>query len=377
MTRVLFDLWQAQPLGGWKFHGGGEYIKSVFHCLLDNFGDRCELSVFFDPSLFLDEWIKNAISSKEIAVFYIKKESDIQEILNKEIFDVFYSGLPYSYGNLKIPASIHFCGTIHGLRQIELPCDLYTYKYRRTIKPLISYLFRNYLVKAAIKKYSESISNLNSIICVSNHTKYAIKNFFPCLNSPIKCFYTPQKVAEVNQIEHSNIIDKFILLISCNRFEKNSYRAIKALDSLFSKKLLGGYKVVTVGQLPKKIAKMIANKDRYICYDYVSTEKLEGLYADCDFFLYPTLNEGFGMPPLEAMKYGKTCVVSGICSVPEVCGDAVYYINPYDVNEIQTRILWASENKISLNKIAERLHFISEKQHADLIALCEHVLNNS
>ena len=135
--------------------------------------------------------------------------------------------------------------------------------------------------------------------------------------------------------------------------------------------------VVTVGKLPNKIETVIEYKDRFIQYDYVSSEILEGLYADCDFFLYPTLNEGFGMPPLEAMKYGKTCVVSGVCSVPEVCGDAVYYINPYDINEIQTRVLLASENKISPEKIASRLQFVNKKQDADLVSLCEYILSVS
>ncbi len=377
MNRILFDLWQAQPLAGWKFHGGGEYIKSVFRYLLENFEDRTSVSVFYDPELYIDDWIKELLSLKKISIFHIKKESDIQNILEKKRFDVFYSGLPYAYGEMKIPPKTFFCGTIHGLRQIEKPSDLYSCKYRRTIKPLIAYFFQNFLKRKAINKYGRTIAKLDSIFCVSNHTKYAVKNFFPNLDKPIYTFYTPQKVAETCDLEHSGVSGKFILLISCNRFEKNSYRAIRALDGLFTKGLLQKYKVIAVGKLPKKIAGTINNSNRFINLDYVSTQKLEGLYADCDFFLYPTLNEGFGMPPLEAMKYGKTCVVSGVCSVPEICGDAVYYINPYDIQEMQTRILFAAENKIPTERIAERLRLISEKQNADLNALCKHLVGLS
>ena len=77
------------------------------------------------------------------------------------------------------------------------------------------------------------------------------------------------------------------------------------------------------------------------------------------------------------MKYGKTCIVSGVCSVPEVCGDAVYYINPYDIDEIQNRILMAEENKIQPEKIKKHLDAITQLQEQDLDQLCQFICSCS
>lgn len=378
MKTILFDLWQAQPQNGYKYHGGGEYIKSIFKMFVDCFENKCVLTVFFDSNLFLDEWILNSLKGKKIAIVNVSKISDIQTLLDESSYDVFFSGLPYLYKNIKIPENTVYVGTIHGLRALELSYDNNAFVYFKTLqswKLRIKSLFKKTWLKKRKSDLQKCIENMKSVICVSNHTKYAIKNFFPNINKPVECYYTPPKVIANASMGNTDITSKFILLIGCDRFEKNSYRAIVALNGLFDKNLLPEYKVVTIGKLPNKIERTIKYKDKFVCYNYISTEKLEGLYASCDFFLYPTLNEGFGMPPLEAMKYGKTCIVSGVCSLPEVCGDAVYYCNPYDINEIQNRILMASEKKIDKERILAHLRLINAKQNADLDALCRYLLN--
>ena len=377
MKQLLFDLWSCQPNEKVKFHGGGEYIKSVFKRLVELNVGKCCLTVFFNKGLFIDDWIKQLIVVKSIRVLPVKEMKDVQDILKNNKFDVFYSGIPYAYGCLDIPSETFFCGTIHGLRLVELPCDKYAFKYKEGLDSL-KLLIKNQMVQFFRKKYVEQLhqclKKLDAVICVSNHTQFAIKNFYPLLKKDVYTFYTPQKIANAERREKSNVYGKYILLISCDRFEKNSYRAMEAVDNMFSRGLLSDYKVVTTGNLPRKIKQSVRNEERFVHFGYVSPERLEGLYADCDFFLYPTLNEGFGMPPLEAMKYGKTCVVSGVCSLPEVCGDAVYYCNPYDISEIQNRILMASEHKINKELIGLHIRGIVEKQNKDLDGMCECLL---
>jgi glycosyltransferase involved in cell wall biosynthesis len=57
-------------------------------------------------------------------------------------------------------------------------------------------------------------------------------------------------------------------------------------------------------------------------------------YNKASLFVFPSFFEGFGIPPIEAMACGCPCVVSNVASLPEVCGDAAYYVNPYDVEDI-------------------------------------------
>jgi len=66
----------------------------------------------------------------------------------------------------------------------------------------------------------------------------------------------------------------------------------------------------------------------------VSEEELPRLYAQASLFLFASLNEGFGIPPLEAMVCGTPVVTSSVTSMPEVCGDAAWYVEPTDVERI-------------------------------------------
>jgi glycosyltransferase involved in cell wall biosynthesis len=71
---------------------------------------------------------------------------------------------------------------------------------------------------------------------------------------------------------------------------------------------------------------------------FVNNEELAGLYRKASCFVYPSLYEGFGLPPLEAMACGCPVVVSNVTSLPEVCGDAGFYVNPLDVESIAAGI---------------------------------------
>jgi len=67
---------------------------------------------------------------------------------------------------------------------------------------------------------------------------------------------------------------------------------------------------------------------------YVSDQDLAWLYSNCFAFVYPSLYEGFGLPVLEAMAQGAAVITSNGTSLPEVAGDAAYYINPLDEHDI-------------------------------------------
>lgn len=66
----------------------------------------------------------------------------------------------------------------------------------------------------------------------------------------------------------------------------------------------------------------------------VSTDALRGYYQNADLLVYPSLYEGFGFPPLEAMALGVPVAASRTASIPEVCGDAVAYFDPRSVADM-------------------------------------------
>jgi glycosyltransferase involved in cell wall biosynthesis len=80
------------------------------------------------------------------------------------------------------------------------------------------------------------------------------------------------------------------------------------------------------------------NSDRVMWLGYVDDDQLSSLYANALAFVYPSLYEGFGLPPLEAMSLGCPVIVSNLTSLPEVCGDAALYIDPFDPSDVANKI---------------------------------------
>lgn len=72
--------------------------------------------------------------------------------------------------------------------------------------------------------------------------------------------------------------------------------------------------------------------------NFVSEQKLENLYRSASLFVFPSLYEGFGLPPLEAMKRGVPVVSSNATCLPEILGDAALYFNPFDIDDIAEKI---------------------------------------
>lgn len=72
--------------------------------------------------------------------------------------------------------------------------------------------------------------------------------------------------------------------------------------------------------------------------EYVSTESLRYIYRGAYCLVFPSLYEGFGLPPLEAMNFGCPVITSNVSCLPEICGSAALYVDPYSVRDIQDKL---------------------------------------
>ena len=72
---------------------------------------------------------------------------------------------------------------------------------------------------------------------------------------------------------------------------------------------------------------------------YITDKDLPSLYSGADAFVFPSLYEGFGLPPLEAMACGCPVITSNLSSMPEVCGNAAYYIDPHSTESLTDGII--------------------------------------
>ena len=96
---------------------------------------------------------------------------------------------------------------------------------------------------------------------------------------------------------------------------------------------MSGKKNIFYERLISQFKKLFDTKS-VIFTDYLDDKRLGSLYVKADLLVYPSLHEGFGLPPLEAMSSGVPVVTSSSSCLPEVLGDAAIYFDPNNVDEL-------------------------------------------
>ena len=383
LKTLLYDLLSAQPDAKIKYHGGGEYIKSLFKYLITTNDGEYQVIVFYDKDSYLDDWIYFLLEQYRIESFNVSNNRELQDLLDSvsSRCDILYTGLMSTFNNITFPKNLAVVCTLHGLRSLEIGFDSYKKYYISTpkyVKELIKLFMKKQIDRDKIQRISSQLKKYDRVIASSIHTEYAIKTWLDCgCIKQLEAAYPPPLTCdgiEVEDEEKTKTIGKYALMISADRYEKNICRAIAAFDDLFSKNLLSDTKVIICGGIPKRFKKRIVNPSYFIEYGYVTSSFLQALFKNCDFFVYPSVNEGFGYPPLEAMQYGKTCIVSAVCSLTEICGNVPYYINPFDVKEIENRILQAHINKKDPERVIQQYQNINRSQISSVQRIKEYIL---
>jgi glycosyltransferase involved in cell wall biosynthesis len=136
---------------------------------------------------------------------------------------------------------------------------------------------------------------------------------------------------------------KIIIAVGSIQPYKN-IAALVAAFALFKQGGAQGYVLKLVGGVDTRVfsggaLRQAAGAGADIEYTgYLSDDALLELYRSATCFVFPSLFEGFGIPPLEAMACGCPVIASNAASIPEVCGDAVLYCDPHSVADIAARM---------------------------------------
>jgi len=211
-----------------------------------------------------------------------------------------------------------------------------------------------------------SLKNSDMVIVDSKHTASDLRKFFKFPPNKIKTvylginkLYLEDKEPDVKQYLDNKyqIKTDYILAVGTLEKRKNILRLIKAFISLKQKKKLI-HKLVLVGKFKQDSFAILKEliqgyKDDIIFTGYVDSKDLAYLYFGASIFVYPSIYEGFGLPPLEAMSCGVPVATSNISSMPEILQEACIYFDPYDVRDISDKIYEILDNKTLRNKIIE------------------------
>ena len=372
--KILFDLDATQPAKDIKRHGGGIYGEIVFRRLVEK---NIELDCFYDSSKWLNPEIKDLCEQSNIKLHDIR-ENNLQTIIDRYNFGLLYSPRwSKQLSGLKINKLLL---TIHDIRKISLVNDSNQLLYRLRKKELLKFLFRLFFNQMWLKmmlKRQDAIFSDNKIdyVTVSEYSKYCFMSYFPNIKAQqISVMYCPPLNLYRKKLPSKS--DNFFLMVSGNIWYKNILRVIKALDALFSENRLEGYHVRICGAYGKEFRYKLKNPDKFEFMGYVDDNQLNMLYSKAYSFIFPSLNEGFGSPPLEFMAYGKPVLASSITSITEICGDAPIYFNPFDIYEIKTCILkildkdiYSKHSNLSLN----RYEIVYKRQLSDLDRLVSYI----
>jgi len=195
-----------------------------------------------------------------------------------------------------------------------------------------------------------SIKNSIKIITDSNYVKQDIVSTYGVSDTKIEVVYAAPSEKFKNKNLHK---EKIILTVSSIDPRKNLERAIKAFNGLDSE-----YKLVIVGQKNKTFSKVGFNSTdlskNVIFTGYLSDEKLIDLYNRSELFIYASLFEGFGIPPLEAQACGCACIISNATSLPEVYKTSVEYFDPNSIDSITTKLKEVLNNKNRIRELQEK-----------------------
>ncbi|MCL2051423.1 MAG: glycosyltransferase [Lachnospiraceae bacterium] len=374
MEKVLLDytICQANP----AYHGGAEYADAV-HAALLAAGCGSNLGIFFWRNRRVSKKMMEMFASCGVKLHPIIDIRNIPAILRTFGYTAIFSAFAQATDWRKIcfAKDLRCLFVIHGLRAVELVGDGYVAGV--DINEMVSIEKENHYNKVFENNHEKTF------ITVSEHSKASILKYYPHISpEKIKIFYSPLKTYKMtgNETIITNVLAKYSvkensygLLVSAGVWYKNALRGIKAFDKLFTEKhpqIPDDYKVLVLGadEISSLEAEII-NKERFIFSGYVLPDELEIFYANAHLLLYPSLNEGFGYPPLEAMKYGTVCACSNVTSIPEVCRDMVLYFDPLDTQEISDKVLQCFDKSVRetlINNIKKTLPLVFNQQQQDL-----------
>jgi glycosyltransferase involved in cell wall biosynthesis len=173
-------------------------------------------------------------------------------------------------------------------------------------------------------------------------------------------FFSPRQPSEIEPVLSSlGVRRPYILTLGSVRPHKNVGRVLKSFEKLKRETALP-HQLVIVGKregfrINQELPVLAGDIWRDVVFTGFRGEKeIVALYAGADLFVFASLYEGFGLPPLEAMACGTPVAASRAASLPEVVGEAGAYFDPYSVDDIGRTLLRLLTNPPERDQLAHK-----------------------
>jgi len=273
---------------------------------------------FVTPSNFIHNEIADFLDAKQIGSLkgQLWDQISLLKFLKSKknpLIINFSNTLPVFYENKIV--------TIHDIIHLKYPVSYSYRKYYNIVFPLML-------------KFSKHI------ITGSEFSKKEISTYFSINEDKISIVY--DGVDERFKPKKLEKQERYILCVSSVAYHKNFISLIKAFLNLKTKSIklyiVGGLNEKIFGENSSKVLDYIKNNDNIRFLGRVDDNKLIELYSNAVCFVYPSLYEGFGIPPLEAQACGCPVILSNIQVFREIYRNSAVYFNPLDPDDIANKI---------------------------------------
>ena len=205
----------------------------------------------------------------------------------------------------------------------------------------------------------------DEVICISECSKKDYTELLNKIGAPIPSIKVvrlgcelPKNTGQELSPEVVKLHEKrFILFVSSIDRRKNHEILYRSYLRLLEKGKKDLPLLVFVGMLPSSIIEILNDlqndlkiKPYVHILNHVSDNDLLFLYKNSEFTVYPSLYEGWGLPIAESLSLGKFCIASNVSSIPEVGGDLVEYIDPWDLPTWTDRLEWYFDHPEEVRK---------------------------
>lgn len=318
---------------------------------------RIPASVDADVNLFQGLYINdyNLSRSKSKFEFYkghkippIKYTGLAVEMLNKIWFERTFSKLP----SIDVYHPTYYRKDLHKYNQKPIVLTVYD-----MIHELYNEQFSN---KGFIKTKHASINTADAIIAISKNTKKDLIEIYDIPESKITVIYLANSLMKSSNINFEEI--KLTYCINCPYIlyvgVRGGYKNFSILLDAYSSHFSDQFNLVCFGgnEFNQEELTFIKNKglSTKIIYLNGSDDLLSSLYSNAFCFVYPSLYEGFGIPPLEAMSLGCPVIASNSSSIPEVVEDSALLFDPTSIDSLINTIESLICNDLKRDKIIKR-----------------------
>jgi glycosyltransferase involved in cell wall biosynthesis len=336
-----------------NYTGLGNYSRNIILSLLENYeGNEYYL---FTPDPGSHPFLNEVVKFKNVHIVSPKNKS--------------FSSRWRSYGITHLINDLNL-DVYHGLSN-ELPFNIRKSRAKKivTIHDLIPFkddtfrnIFDDYFSR---KKMRKACRNADIITAISEETKKDIIQRFGTNENKIKVVYqpvgfnVPESTADVRR--KYNLPAKFILQVGTVEYRKNIQIILRALIKL----KLPDLHFVIVGKKGKFYKALqsytnnngLGNMVHFI--DPVTNEDLAGIYKESTAVMYPSLYEGFGLPIIEAISYGKPVLTTKGGCFEEAGGPGAYYCDTESVDEVSNALIKILETNSSIQNEAGK-QYISQ-----------------